>query len=85
MAKKKIQDFPTLPDAQDTDLVLVGANDDTYNMTVGTIKAAAKEAATEDTTKAVTASQASQAASEASKVAAEYLFPSSVTSSYFVL
>lgn len=71
MAKKKIQDFPTLPDAQDTDLVLVGANDDTYNMTVGTIKAAAKEAATEDTTKAVTASQASQAASEASKVAAE--------------
>lgn len=71
MAKKKIQDFPTLPEAQATDLVLVGANDDTYNMPVGAITAAAKEAATEDTNKAVTASQASQAASEASKVAAE--------------
>ena len=71
MADKRIQDFPTLSEAQDTDLILVGAQNDTYNMSVGTLKTAAREAATEQTSQAVNAAQQSQAASVASRYAAE--------------
>ena len=67
MADKRIQDFPTLPEAQDTDLVLVGARNDTYNMTVATLRKAAKAEAEQ----ARVASEASRDAAEAAQAAAE--------------
>ena len=67
MADKRIQDFPTLSEAQDTDLILVGTQNDTYNMTVGTLKKASTAAA--DAAKA--ASEASRDAAEAAQEAAE--------------
>lgn len=67
MADKRIQDFPTLDEAQDTDLILVGAHNDTYNMSVGTLKKASKAEAEQ----ARVASEASRDASEAAQAAAE--------------
>lgn len=42
MADKRIIDFPTLPEANDDDLILVSSADDTYNMKIATLKAAIK-------------------------------------------
>lgn len=67
MADKRIQDFPTLQEAQDTDLILVGAHNDTYNMTVATLrKASALEAA-----EAREAAEASREEAEGAAIAAE--------------
>ncbi len=45
MADKRISDFPTLTDAKDDDLILVSSSEDTYNMKVATLKAAASKVA----------------------------------------
>lgn len=38
MAEKRIQDFATVTEAQDDDLLLVSSNDETYNIKVKTLK-----------------------------------------------
>lgn len=38
MADKRIADFPTLEQAQDTDLILVSSQEETYNITFATLK-----------------------------------------------
>ena len=67
MADKRIHDFPTLEEAQDNDLILVGANNDTYNMRVATLKKAAKEAGAEEASQAKSAAEAAQAAAKEAK------------------
>ena len=66
MADKRIQDFPTLDEAQDNDLVLVGAQNDTYNMKVGTLRMAVKQEAEQAK---MAAESAQDAAENAERVA----------------
>lgn len=66
MADKRISDFPTLPQAQDDDLILVSSAEDTYNMKVSTLKAAVAEVAAEA---AQTAESAASQAKEAQTAA----------------
>lgn len=66
MADKRIQDFPTLDEAQDNDLVLVGAQNDTYNMKVGTLRRAVKQEAEQAK---LAAESAQDAAENAEKLA----------------
>ncbi len=44
MADKRIQDFATLAEAADDDLILVSSNGETYNIKVSTLKAAVSAA-----------------------------------------
>lgn len=44
MADKRIQDFATLAEAADDDLILVSSSGETYNITVSTLKAAVSAA-----------------------------------------
>lgn len=44
MADKRIQDFATLAEAADNDLILVSSNGETYNIKVSTLKAAVSAA-----------------------------------------
>ena len=45
MADRRIEDFATLADAKDGDLLLVSSNAETYNIKVKTIKEAVQSAA----------------------------------------
>ena len=44
MADKRIQDFATLAEAADDDLILVSSSGETYNIKVSTLKAAVSAA-----------------------------------------
>ncbi len=45
MADKRIEDFPTLSEAKDDDLILISSKENSYNMKVSTLMAAARKAA----------------------------------------
>lgn len=70
MADKRISDFPTLPEANDDDLILVSSSDDTYNMKVRSLIEAAQNLADNTVTAAGIAAQAANQAANAASNAA---------------
>lgn len=70
MADKRINEFATVEEAQDDDLLLVSSNDETYNIKVSTLKEAVAGAA-DRAEAAATAAQA--AAEDAAEVAEDAL------------
>lgn len=55
MADRRISDFPTLPEADNDDLILVSSQNDTYTMKVETLKKATQKVAEEAVDNAATA------------------------------
>lgn len=71
MADRKIEDFPTLVDASDEDLLLISSESETYSMPFGSLRSAVTDAATTAAEQAeasatAAAKSATQAASSAS-------------------